>query len=508
MVSATAQAPAVTALLDDVDVLRKQAAAALDQGSRSEMGQYMTPPAVSRLMASMFTVPRKHVRLLDAGAGVGSLTAAAVEAFLARDDAPVTIEVVAFELEPILVEYLARTLDLCQRACEEAAVEFVATVEQAEFLEAAAREHQGPTQPRFNCAIQNPPYRKINAGSSERESCRAMGVEVSNLYAGFVAGTVHLLEDGAELVAITPRSFANGPYFKQFRKFLLDKTAFRRLHVFDSRDQAFRDDDVLQENVILCAERTDAVPETVEISASRTADAPVRARRVPWGRVVYERDPECFVHLIDSEEGDAVADQLARLDNYLTDVGIRVSTGPVVDFRMPDGTLLAETRDGAVPLLYPTHLNGGSVLWPREKAKHNALVLNDATQIWMVPRGNYVLVRRFTAKEERRRVVAAVYEVDEIPTPFVGLENHLNYFHEGGHGLSLELARGLSAYLNSTVVDVYFRQFSGHTQVNAADLRNIPYPTRERLEAAGRALGTSLLSQDDADAAVREFFFN
>jgi adenine-specific DNA-methyltransferase len=39
------------------------------------------------------------------------------------------------------------------------------------------------------------------------------------------------------------------------------------------------------------------------------------------------------------------------------------------------------------------------------------------------------------------------------------------------------------AYLNSQEVDDYFRVFSGHTQVNATDLRRLRYPTIEQLKS-------------------------
>lgn len=122
----------------------------------------------------------------------------------------------------------------------------------------------------------------------------------------------------------------------------------------------------------------------------------------------------------------------------------------------------------------------------------------------LVPKGTYVLVKRFTSKEETRRVVAAVYDPDRIDSERVGFENHLNYFHRKGKGMPETLAKGLAAFLNSTLVDLYFRQFSGHTQVNATDLRNLKYPTRSQLEALGLKIGNQFPTQDIIDQEVEE----
>src|SRR4029077_4797438 len=107
--------------------------------------------------------------------------------------------------------------------------------------------------PAFDAAIANPPYRKINTDSSERRALRSVGVETSNLYAGFIALIQRLLVPGGQLVGITPRSFCNGPYFRPFREDFLANLALQRIHVFDSRDAAFRSDKVLQENIIFHA---------------------------------------------------------------------------------------------------------------------------------------------------------------------------------------------------------------------------------------------------------------
>ena len=58
---------------------------------------------------------------------------------------------------------------------------------------------------------------------------------------------------------------------------------------------------------------------------------------------------------------------------------------------------------------------------------------------------------------------------------------------------------GLSVYLNSSLVDHYFRQFNGHTQVNATDLRSLQYPDREMLERLGKKMSKTALSRQEID---------
>jgi adenine-specific DNA-methyltransferase len=94
-----------------------------------------------------------------------------------------------------------------------------------------------------------------------------------------------------------------------------------------------------------------------------------------------------------------------------------------------------------------------------------------------------------------------------LQAPLVGFENHLNYFHIHGQGLSMPLAKGLAAFLNSTIVDDYFRRFSGHTQVNATDLRMLTYPARADLERLGHEVESPRMPQDELDALVQRELF-
>ena len=86
----------------------------------------------------------------------------------------------------------------------------------------------------------------------------------------------------------------------------------------------------------------------------------------------------------------------------------------------------------------------------------------------------------------------------------VGFENHLNYFHKQGKTLPADLAKGLALYLNSTLADQYFRLFSGHTQVNATDLRKMPYPTYQQLLRLGGYVKETMPDQGIIDAIVEK----
>src|ERR1700730_16249301 len=105
-------------LIDSVDFFRLDANRKLDPERRSDLGQFMTPPATARLMASMFESKQESVELLDAGAGVGSLTAAFVAEICGRSKKPKKLHVTAYEIDQDLAKYLADTLRQCQQVCE------------------------------------------------------------------------------------------------------------------------------------------------------------------------------------------------------------------------------------------------------------------------------------------------------------------------------------------------------------------------------------------------------
>lgn len=495
-----------SALLIEMDATRLALSSALNRKDQSAKGQFFTPIATARLMASMLRMEGRRVHLLDPGAGMGMLSAAWVAEMLSRPKRPTEVQLTAFELDGNLISRLEQTLGRCAQLCEDAGIRCSVDIRHADFIEAGVdamdRSLFSSEALVFDAAILNPPYKKFRTDSSARMLLRRLGIETSNLYTAFLALVVLLLREGGELVSITPRSFCNGPYFRPFREHLLAHTSLERFHVFETRNHAFRDDGVLQENVILHADRRADQSPTVRVSQSRTpADPETFGRDVPFERVVKSRDPERFIHLVPDEDGNSLAEDMEALPCTLDALGLTVSTGRVVDFRARE-LLSADPSKDTVPLIYPGHFEKGRIAWPKVGGKKpNAIAAKASRESLLVPGGVYVLVKRFSAKEERRRVVAAVFDPADVPCSEVGFENHLNYFHDHGAPLEPTLALGLAAFLNSSRVDLYFRQFNGHTQVNATDLRTLRYPEQRVLLALGQRIAR-IDSQEEVDRAL------
>ncbi len=493
----------VHSLLDRVERRRRDVSRELSAKHRASLGQFFTPSSVADFLADRFQLPRDGpFRVLDPGAGVGSLSAA-IAARVMVERPELDLHITAFEIDEPLISHLTATFEDCRAVAAEHGCEVTFEVRRESFVEyATGWLFETPAQ--YDACIANPPYKKVSATSPERVAAETCGLRASNLYTIFIGLAANLLAAGGQLSAIIPRSWANGPYHEPFRRFLLDRMGLDFLHVYEQRGKVFADAEVLQENVVLHAVRGDQ-PAALTLSTSAGGEDVRAERTVSIDEVLHPQDPHLFVRIPTDERSTRVAEQMLALPATLGDLGCGVSTGKVVDFRAREH-LRDEPADDTVPLIYPGHLQDGGVDWPSPGSKKpNAIVGSVATAKLLVPNETYVLVRRFSAKEERRRVSAAVLAPVDLPAHIaaVGIENHLNVFHADGAGLDASLARGLCAYLNSTLVDDYVRSFSGHTQINATDLRQLQYPAPDDLVALGEALaGCDWPEQDELDALV------
>ena len=462
----------VQELLRLADALNAELELSTGRVERLGRGQFATPSAAARTMAALVEPANGDLRVVDPGAGAGALMLALVANVVERDSVErLSIELV--ETDPQALELLETAVQAAHLVAEAHGLSLTTRIVNHDFCDASG----WASGYRFDAAILNPPYTKLGASDPCRRMVRRRhGVDCPNLYAAFLAVAVALLRDRGQLVAITPRSFANGLYFTGFRRHLTDGASFRRVIVFDRRDRVFRSSSVLQETVIFSLrKRAPAASDLVRVETrSDHLSDPHEVHDVPHDNIVLPHDAHRFINLPGNPDVMRVAERVAALPADLQSLGLSVSTGPVVDFRCREFLTTAQA-EGSVPLIYPANVKPAGVEWPLETRKPQGFAVAPRTIRWLFPNGHYVLVKRFTAKEEKRRVVASVYDpIDGYDR--VAFENHVNVIHRNRGPLPRSAAVHLTDFLNSDLVDTYFRMFSGSTQVNATDLRRLRFP--------------------------------
>lgn len=450
---------------------RIKAIAGTSEATRRALAQHLTPPEVATLAASLFSDADRDLTCLDLGGGTGILSAALLERYGGRVKRLDTIE-----MDPTL----ARIYD------EEVRGRVGGKTVLGDALLIDARDGT-----RYDRVILNPPYKKMASDDPRQE---VLPVHSANLYSAFIVRAIEQLASDGEVVAIVPRSWTNGDYFAPFRRYVLASCSLDVLHVYGSRDEVFADTNVLQETMIVRFSKRQQAG-TIRVSQSAVKGAEPTVEEFRAGDLIVG---DSLVVRIAPEEHTQIA-------GTIEGVGLCPSTGKVVDFRSR-GYITNEEPSGrtSVPLIYVGNFPHGTLEHPLSFGKGQWFCLDDGwAEKQVCQPGPYVVVRRFSAKEERRRVVAYPLVVDRP----VALENHSSFIHQGRSRKviplrSADLAYGLAIWLNSTFVDEWFRGVSGSTQVNAGDIKKMPCPSLDELEGLGRSWSAGM-TQDEIDEACR-----
>jgi len=479
-----------------------------DEATRREYGHFSTPAAVAHRMANMFgTLPSGKVSLLDAGAGVGILTAAVCERLI-RLKKPRDVYVECWETCENAVQLLHETLDHVANELKSVGHRFEYKVRSEDFV----LEHGRPTlfgkssSPRFNLAIINPPYFKIRKDSQHAKAMPHVVHGQPNIYALFMAAAADLLQEKGKLVAITPRSYFNGPYFRKFRDYFLGHVSPNWIHQFESRSETFKKDSVLQESVIVAFNRGVKTP-TVRLTGtlSSASNGKEVERVVPASHVLKDYDGDTVIRLTADAEEDDLLTHLDSLPQTFGSLGLRVSTGPVVSFRATQHLVSERNGHETAPLLWLHNVRPFRTVRNGTNSKPSHIAVSDSSRSILLRTRRYVLLKRFTAKEENRRLVAGVFTPDDSYSDWVGLENHLNYVYFPDRELSESQSLGIAAVFNSTLYDKYFRAVSGNTQVNAQEIRSMPLPSMDVIERIGEELAKCPeIDQEVAERLVRD----
>jgi len=482
-------------LVDHAMALAQEHQDASDHSSRRSIGQVFTPATVCRFVADGLGRIASTYSLLDPGAGTGSLTAAVCDRVM-RQDTPTRLSAVLFETDSTVIQFLRRCMDQCKRTLESAGHQFDFSIRKDDFVLARAQRSlfDDGLGPKFDGVVMNPPYFKLAKDSVHARVMADIVHGQPNIYALFMAVGAEMLRPGGTIVAITPRSYCNGLYFREFRRWFFLQTALRRLHLFESRTATFTESQVLQESLITVATRRpdeSLADPFIVVSTSNDGDfTEFREQKYPASAILDNSAGDLVVRVPTESTDAAIMDAVESWKTTFAGRGLRISTGPVVSFRAKQYLLAEKDGASAVPLLSVHNVRRFKTVWPLAKG-NKPVAFRDcpSTKSQLLPSRNYVLLRRFSAKEEHRRLTASCY----IPSAqerkhLVALENHINYVYACEGELSDAETIGLAAMFNSALLDRYFRILSGNTQVNATEIRTMPFPELKAISHIGKRI--------------------
>jgi adenine-specific DNA-methyltransferase len=484
-----------------------------------EHGQFLTPPPVARYMAKQLGQIQNRASLLEPAIGSAVLVCAVIERLIAEKH-PLEISIIAYETDKELCDASREVLNIVIKEAEKNGIKINWQVFQQDFVLACLPDEQPSLfgssrseQRIFSQVISNPPYFKLNAEDKRVKAVYRKLNGHTNIYTLFMALSAKLLSPQGKACFIVPRSFCSGVYFSEFRRDLLKDVTPLSVHLFQSRDNVFKGDDVLQENIIFCFEKLSQPQQRywtghINISSSKdekSLETGNISRQVSFNYFLSDHDGLLLFRLPTGILDEQILEAVDKWDGSLEKYGFQVSTGRVVPFRAK-GLLRDQVKSDnrTAPLLWMQNVKPYGVEYPLTGFdKPQAISINDPSLL--MPNANYVLSRRFSAKEDKRRLVSAPFIGEKFDFEQIGFENHLNVIFKKMGTLSTSETMGLSALLNSAIIDRYFRIVNGNTQVNAAELRIMPIPPLEVIKNIGEEIQKT---QADSPQKIESIIFS
>lgn len=299
-----------------------------------------------------------------------------------------------------------------------------------------------------------------------------------------------LLKPNGELIFITPRSFAAGNYFKAFRNSFFKNVSISNIHIFESRNKMFKNDNVLQENIILRATKEKSA--TINITVTACAKDLNKPQKYYYKteELIDSNSKENILFIPSNSLEAKTINVFRQWQNTLNDYNIQISTGPVVAFRCND-FLIADLalKVSVSPLVWLHNIKEMEFVYPLKKGtKQSYIIDSEESRKVLLKNKNYILIRRFSSKDDKSRLVCCPYFASDSKYERIGIENHINYVYRPNGELSEEEILGISALFSSKLFDTYFRTFNGNTQVGASELKQIKMPPLEKIIMIGKIL--------------------
>ena len=485
-------------LLDNIVNTTKEYMDSKTKAERKKLGQFFTSKNTAIFMASLFQLNNlDNITVLDPGAGSGILSAALLERIF-REHPHASVKLVCYEIDPDILVLLHANLLSINRAL--AAYRFSYEIREENYITTQKSEFNeelliwNKTLVKYVYIISNPPYKKVAKDAAEAKSMTAVCYGAPNLYFLFMAMSIFNLTDQGEMVYIIPRSWTSGQYFRTFREYLFENGSLTNVHLFQSRSKVFDTESVLQETIVIRYVKDKITDNHIRFSSS-FQNGDISSRQyldLPQDEVVVGKDK--YLLIINTPEERKAVGLIRSQSETLKSLGLQMKTGLLIGFR--NLTMFTEKTSGdAVPVFYSFNIENGFVYF--DESRENAFICN-SQQGLLQENKNYLFVKRFTTKEEQRRLQAGIYLKSNFPRfSEISTDNKINFIDIPSH-YGDSIVYGLYALFNSTIYDTYYRVLNGSTQVNSSEMNAIPVPDINTI----MSIGDELQKKDDVSTAT------
>ncbi|MBI2355398.1 MAG: Eco57I restriction-modification methylase domain-containing protein [Deltaproteobacteria bacterium] len=454
---------------------------------RSTLGAYYTPPALVERLLDMVTEAGfdwEKGRILDPACGGGAFLApVAVRMFKSLDatDPAFVLRNIAtrlhgFEIDPFAAWVSMVLLEtVLLPVCLKANKRLPDMIETRDSLISSAS-----SQKPYDLIIGNPPYGKITLPDPQRQIYKRSLYGHANLYGLFTDLAVRLVKPSGLIGYVTPTSFLGGQYFKALRALMKEEAPPVMMDFVTERQGVF--EDVLQETMLTVYKRADGgnTPVSVHFLKPNGEDSPVRVQEVGKFKLPFNGEEPWF--LPRDPQHAALLNKLIAMPHRLADYGFCVNTGQLV-WNRHKGQLREDKGKGCYPLVWAESVTAeGRFSFSAVRRNHTPYFHVHRGQDFLITRESCVLVQRTTAKEQRRRLIAAL-----LPEAFVTshggvvVENHINMIKPIPGKTSISPAT-IAVLLNTRALDLAFRCISGSVAVSAYELNLLPLPSPEQIK--------------------------
>lgn len=467
------------------------------QKDKKTKGQFFTPHAISRFMGKLATpANKKAITILDPGCGTANLSCALIEHLVEVSNLS-DITLTLYETDKLVLPYTEQVLAYLKSWCNKCGTKLEYKLKEEDFVLQNYENLKDDVSlfgglfctDKYDYIISNPPYFKLANDDIHTKACASIVDGQANIYALFMAICSKLVNKDGQIIFITPRSFASGRYFQSFRDYLFRHVHIDFIHLFNTRKDTFSKDEVLQELVIMRMHPArDITSITVSFSQGMSdLDHPYQ-KEYAAKDIVDVNSNEKIVYLPVDSYDEAILNLFRSWDGNMEKYGIKISTGPVVAFRAYKYIEQAPDSD-TVPLYWLHNVVKMLCDHPvQKKDKGQYIKVSPETKTMLLPNKNYVLLRRFSSKDDSSRLVAAPYFGNMTEYESVGIENKLNYIYRPKGHLRRDEVMGLTALFDSDIFDAYFRTFNGSINVSATELRIMPLPAIETIREIGKKI--------------------